>query len=197
MTTLTNAQIAALARAAGLPESALPMAVAVAICESGGNPDAVGDKDNPAPGCCSVGLWQINSCPKRDVKDGTVRFGSEPMRLKDPATNARSMAVISNNGTTWGPWSTKGKAAAMARTIDIGAAIAAPSTPSTGPSEASASTQTDEGSVDLTAGSTWVRVAEMFGGLVLILVGVALVLSDTVLDSTGGLVSAVSGATAQ
>jgi hypothetical protein len=41
----------------------------------------------------SAGLWQINKC-----------HGYTQEQLKDPATNARAMAEVSNNGTKWTPW---------------------------------------------------------------------------------------------
>ena len=38
--------------------------------ESGGNPLAIGDIDNPYKGCKSRGLFQINDCFWPEVSDG-------------------------------------------------------------------------------------------------------------------------------
>lgn len=99
---LTAAQLYDLARGAGLSATAAVVAAAVALAESGGNPDAVGDvgiqTDKWGP---SIGLWQIRSL-KADHGTGRTRDAS---RLADPTFNARSMAEISGAGSNWRPWS--------------------------------------------------------------------------------------------
>lgn len=66
------------------------MAAAIAMAESGGNPN---EAPVDANGTIDRGLWQINSS-----------WGS--MSSFDPLTNARSAVTISKNGTTWRPWCT-------------------------------------------------------------------------------------------
>lgn len=86
---MTLAQLQLLALAVGFADPAL--AAAVAMAESGGNPDALGD------GGASVGLWQIDTAyhPELDAE-----------RLRDPAFNARAAYAISTGGRDFSPWST-------------------------------------------------------------------------------------------
>lgn len=103
MTTLSPAQLYTLARNAGLSAAAATTATAVALAESGGRSDAVGDV-NLQDGTWgpSVGPWQI-----RTLKAETGTGGPRDItRLTDPATNAASMAAISSGGSNFGPWST-------------------------------------------------------------------------------------------
>ena len=97
------ADIGALAYAAGIrSQSDLQAAIAVAMAESAGNPNAVGDTTlQNATWGPSFGLWQIRSL-KAESGKGTTRDGT---RLKDPAFNAKSMYAISNGGKNWQPWS--------------------------------------------------------------------------------------------
>ncbi len=98
------AEIAAYAYQAGITtQSGLQAAVAIAMAESGGNPNATGDVSlQNATWGPSLGLWQIRSLKAKsgsgDVRDAT--------KLKDPAFNAKAMASISNGGKNWGPWTT-------------------------------------------------------------------------------------------
>lgn len=82
--------------------TALAIAVAVAMAESGLNERA----HNGVPPDDSYGLWQINMYgsmgPARREKYGL----SSNDALYDPATNARVMADISNNGKNWSAWTT-------------------------------------------------------------------------------------------
>lgn len=71
--------------AGGNPQVA-PTAAAVALAESGGNPNAVSASND-------YGLWQIN-----------IVHGSQA--TLDVMSNARAAVAISNNGTNWGPWCT-------------------------------------------------------------------------------------------
>lgn len=66
------------------------MAAAVAMAESGGNPNASNRNSN---GTTDRGLWQINSI-----------HGSQS--TFDPISNARAAVSISKNGTNWRPWCT-------------------------------------------------------------------------------------------
>jgi hypothetical protein len=103
MPTLTPAQIYTLAHQAGLSAAAATTATAIALAESGGDPNAVGDVglENATWGP-SVGLWQIRSL-KAQYGTGGTRDAS---RLKDPYFNAKSMVAISGTGGSWKPWST-------------------------------------------------------------------------------------------
>lgn len=97
------AGIASVAKGAGLtdPEK-LSIAVAIALAESGGNPQA----HNSRPPDNSYGLWQINmlgalAAPRRKS------FGiTSNEQLYDPAINARAMMNISSNGSNFRPWTT-------------------------------------------------------------------------------------------
>jgi hypothetical protein len=103
VSTLNAFNVAAIARGAGLPSSAIPTAVAIAKAESGFVVEATGDvalQDNKwGP---SIGLWQIRSL-RADYGTGRTRDGS---KLELPGFNARSMVKISNGGTDWSAWST-------------------------------------------------------------------------------------------
>lgn len=65
-----------------------PMAAAVALAESGGNPGASNRNKN---GSVDRGLWQVNS-----IHGGLSTF--------DPLANARAAVSISTGGTNWRPW---------------------------------------------------------------------------------------------
>ncbi|MGW1680365.1 transglycosylase SLT domain-containing protein [Saccharopolyspora sp. NPDC002376] len=105
MPTLTDQQIAEHAANAGFSGEDLQIAVAVALAESNGDPDAIGDvslqTDVFGP---SVGLWQI-----RSVNPGHGNAFDQAHRNAsantDPATNARNAyAIYREHG--WGQWST-------------------------------------------------------------------------------------------
>lgn len=102
MPTLTAGQIAAYAQSAGLSPDRAKVAAAIAMAESGGRTDA----RNPVPPDNSYGLWQINMLgamgPDRRRKLGI----SSNEQLFDPAVNARAMAMISNKGANFRPWTT-------------------------------------------------------------------------------------------
>jgi hypothetical protein len=61
-----------------------PMAAAIAMAESGGNPSTISSTSD-------YGLWQINN-------------GGQAML--DPNANAQRAIQMSNNGATWRPWCT-------------------------------------------------------------------------------------------
>ena len=103
MATLTASQIAAYARGAGIKDpKAVRVAVAIALAESGGNPQA----HNPNPPDDSYGLWQINMLgsmgPARRRQWG-LKSNAE---LYNPAVNAKAMFDLSNGGKNWTPWTT-------------------------------------------------------------------------------------------
>jgi hypothetical protein len=84
-------------RQAGFPEHSIPIAVAVAICESGLDPE--NRCLNCFPGILedSRGLWQINVRvhPEFDIPT-----------IFDPLVNAGAAFTISSSGTDWTPWTT-------------------------------------------------------------------------------------------
>lgn len=87
---------------AGGNPSAAPIAAAVALAESGGNPSSY----NGTGADNSYGLWQINMIgslgPARRQQFGLQNSS----QLFDPLTNAKAAVAISNNGANWGPWTT-------------------------------------------------------------------------------------------
>lgn len=100
--------IGALAFGAGVHDiTNLANAIAVALAESGGNEKA----HNTKPPDDSYGLWQINLYGDLKAQRMTQLGLKAPTDLYDPATNAHAMAVLSNNGASWGPWSTYGSLA--------------------------------------------------------------------------------------
>jgi hypothetical protein len=99
---LTIPELQALARAAGFPPTAsvdgqtfdIPaLAAAVAMAESGGDPNAYGDAQYGG----SIGLWQVNL---------PAHPSYTAAELYDPATNAAAAYAISSGGTNWQPWTT-------------------------------------------------------------------------------------------
>jgi hypothetical protein len=96
--TLTAAQVAQYAQAAGIPnepqlkqDNPLVIAVAIAQAESSFNPG------NVNKGSDARGLWQIltSAHPNRD-----------PNQEFNATYNAQSMAIISDEGRNWTPWQT-------------------------------------------------------------------------------------------
>lgn len=102
MPVISDAEIAALAKAQGLSDSQAAIAVAVALAESGGNTTA----HNAIPPDDSYGLWQINMFgslgPSRRKQFGIVSNSD----LYSPQVNAKAMRIISSGGSNWKPWTT-------------------------------------------------------------------------------------------
>lgn len=93
---LSASQIAQYAANAGFSGDDLETAVAIALAESSGNPNANGDT-NLTPGG-SVGLWQINLKAHPEFAQ---------VDLTDPQTNAdAAYAVYVAAGYNFRPWST-------------------------------------------------------------------------------------------
>lgn len=93
MATVSDIELANLARAAGFKGAEIAAMVAIAIAESKGNSDAFNPNDTG--GTKSYGLWQINSVHSDLLATGNWR---------DPATNARmAYAVYQKQGyKAWG-----------------------------------------------------------------------------------------------
>lgn len=88
---LTPAQIGFYASRAGFTSQNLVIAIAVAMAESGGDPNAINTTNTN--GSIDRGLWQINSVHKQ----------FQTSRLFDPAYNAFAAFQISG-GSNWFPW---------------------------------------------------------------------------------------------
>jgi hypothetical protein len=95
--TLTAAQIAGIIAdyrdTHPISDNNAVIAIAVALAESGGNPDAVGGPNSN--GTRDWGLWQIN-----DIHNPTDR------QKKSPAANWLMAWRIAGMGTSWSPWAT-------------------------------------------------------------------------------------------
>lgn len=95
---LSAAQIAGYAQTAGFTGDDLVTAVAIALAESSGNPEAHGDLSLPGSG--SYGLWQIYA-------HAHPEFGPDFTKLFDPQTNANAAySVYQAAGSSFAPWST-------------------------------------------------------------------------------------------
>ena len=93
---LGASDLLAYASNAGFQGDDLSTAVAIALAESSGNPNAVGDLTITPGG--SVGLWQIN------LKYHPEYTSDE---LRDPQTNANAaFAIYQAAGNSFSPWST-------------------------------------------------------------------------------------------
>jgi hypothetical protein len=102
---LSDQEIAQLAAGAGFTGPDLHTAIAVALAESGGDTDAIGDVAlQTATYGPSVGLWQI-----RSVNPGHGGWFDQAHRNQqanmDPATNAANAYAIQQR-YGWGQWST-------------------------------------------------------------------------------------------
>lgn len=97
---ISYAQIEGLWIQAGGSQALAPVAAAVAMAESGGNPQS----HNSTPPDDSYGLWQINMYgslgPSRRSQFGL----SSNTQLYDPLTNAKAAVAIGRGG--FGPWTT-------------------------------------------------------------------------------------------
>jgi hypothetical protein len=159
MTDLTPAQIAGVAQQAGFSGNDLTTAVAVALAESGGNPNATHSNTN---GSIDYGLWQINSVHSSLLQSGT---------WSTPSDNAR-MAYSVWQGSGWKAWTTYTSGAYL---TNMGRAALASGSPdlsaSTGASGASTASNplSDLGSVGnaitwLSTAANWERIAEILAG---------------------------------
>lgn len=108
MAALSINQVAALAIGVGLSGETAAIATAIAMGESGGDPNARGDTTiTTATWGPSIGLWQVRSLNAQRGSGGE----RDELALTNPQKNAQSMKSISANGTNWRPWSvyTSGK----------------------------------------------------------------------------------------
>jgi hypothetical protein len=97
MATLSAFQIAGLAKEAGFPTAAIPIAVAVAFAESGGRTDII-SKPN-TNGTRDLGLWQINDGAHKDLLSRYT--------WSNPHDNAKMAYIIYHaRGNTFRDWTT-------------------------------------------------------------------------------------------
>ncbi len=93
---LTAEEISLYAQAAGFTGENLRVAVAVAMAESGGDTEALGDENLTLGG--SLGLWQINLRWHPEYYDNYTA-------LYDPQTNANAAYKV-YEAQGWSAWST-------------------------------------------------------------------------------------------
>jgi hypothetical protein len=102
--TLSQSDLYTLAKKAGLPDSSAKVAAAIAMAESGGDPNV--HNTNKSTGDDSYGLWQINMLgsmgPQRRKQFGIL----VDSQLIDPTQNAHAMASLSQQGRSFAPWTT-------------------------------------------------------------------------------------------
>lgn len=178
MPVLNFNQIAVVAYDAGFRGNALVTAVAVAYAESSGRTDVVN-----SIGC--VGLWQIYQ--KVHPWAGTVE------QLKNPATNARAAYTISKGGATWKPWEAYTNNAYKRYLAQATTAVSSLDGTGTIPNM-EATVVSDTGGAPagpwetLADKETWINVALVVGGLLLIMVALVRI------SASSGTVSAIAGA---
>jgi len=104
MTNLNEAQIYQDALKVGFNDAQAKIMAAIAMAESGGNPNAVGDValENATWGP-SVGLTQVRTLKKQTGTGGDRDINKV---LGDPIANLKAAYDISSHGTTFTPWST-------------------------------------------------------------------------------------------
>lgn len=148
---MTPEQIAQVARAAGLTDpDGLAVAVAIAMAESGGNPNA----HNARPPDNSYGLWQVNMIG--GLGPARRRQLNLPVNeaLYDPAVNAQAMMLISRQGRLWVPWTTYTRGAYIRHLPEARAgalaALGAPSSTSSSSTSSSSSSSASVHPADLT-----------------------------------------------
>lgn len=115
---LSIAQLVQLAQIAGWSGEDLATAVAIALAESGGNPNAYNPETGAgaAQGKGSYGLWQIYLSAHPEDASGN---------LYDPPTNANdAYRIYSAAGNSFSPWSTFKSGAYLAQMPAVGLVVA-------------------------------------------------------------------------
>lgn len=158
MTILSDSQLAGLAQGAGFTGSQIPIMVAIALAESGGDTNAVHTNSN---GTTDEGPWQINS---------VHHFTGN---LFDPQVNAAAARTVFNS-QGFQAWSTYNSGA---YTRYLGRGQTAAGNPQNDPGGSGGSGNVSEvpGSATLaasvgtvTSGSTWLRIGEFALGSALL-----------------------------
>lgn len=184
---LSQSEIYSLAKSVGLSDSRAKVAAAVAMAESGGNPNA----HNDVPPDDSWGLWQINMIgsmgPARRAQFGL----SSNSQLTDPKTNAKAMKAISFGGGNFNPWSTytngsyrkwlsndvKDDGSGKSHIPIIGGAI--DSAQDTAHALSTIASVTGKSAVWLSDVKNWERIAFVVVGSVIGIVGVFMIVQQT------------------
>jgi hypothetical protein len=93
---------------AGIPNKDIPIMVAIALAESMGNPEAIGDENLVNDKWDeSIGLFQIRSLKNpNDPKFNKADKLRIKDKLFDPVYNAKAAYEISKKGKTWKDWTT-------------------------------------------------------------------------------------------
>ena len=152
---LSYSQLEGLWIQAGGSAASAPLAAAIALAESGGNPTSY--NGNAGTGDNSYGLWQINMIgsmgPSRLREFGLT----SDSQLLDPLTNAKAAVQVSNGGSNFSPWSTF-KSGAYRKYLQGGVAPnmtagGAGGTTGTNGAQLAAATSTPLGSIQETIGN--------------------------------------------
>lgn len=208
---LSQSEIYSLAKGAGLNDSRAKVAAAIAMAESGGNPNA----HNQKPPDDSYGLWQINMIgslgPSRRKAYG-LKADSD---LFNAGTNAKVMAQISSKGGNFSAWSTYTSGAYQKyANVDVKedksisdkiagsfkdflgglpGAGAADNVVDGVQAAGTAVGYLEKGATWLSDSENWIRIAYVIGGSVVILVGINAIIQST---SAGRAVTGVATAVA-
>lgn len=187
---LSQDDLYTLALDAGLSAAHAKEAAAIAMAESGGDPN----QHNTKPPDDSYGLWQINLYGNLASRVHTLGL-SGPADLYSPPVNARAMAVISAKGSNFHPWSTYGGAAYhsfLAKPVQrsdtnngiIGGVLGVAAAPfqaaeSTAQAAADAAKALGKTAEWVSNPRNWIRVAYVIGGVVVLVVGISTILQET------------------
>lgn len=189
MAKLTAQQIASVALSAGVPQDQLAKAVAIALAESGGDPNA----HNRVPPDNSYGLWQINMLgslgPDRRRKLG-IATNEE---LFVPAVNARAMMMISNNGKSWTPWTTYTRGTYLQHMSEANAAAGSPAT-TVGLPGGETFDNIKKAVQTLTDSGTWLRVVFFLAGIILIIMAIFRLTGNNEIDAVKSFQKVAKGA---
>lgn len=179
---LSQADCYAVAVQAGLSAAHARVASAIAMAESGGNPNA----HNTTPPDNSYGLWQINLYGS--LASRVHEFGlKDASDLYSPAVNAAAMARISGKGSSFSAWSTyKDGSYKKYVNTDLSQSVV----PGVVSAPFQAAKSTAEAAVDaakvlgksaewISNPHNWIRVAFVVGGGVVLVAGVLAVLDST------------------
>jgi hypothetical protein len=175
---LNETELVVLAVHAGLPMDKAKIAAAIAIAESGGDPNA----HNSKPPDDSYGLWQINMIgplgPARRLEFG-LKANTD---LFNTETNAKAMSEISKQGKDFTPWSTYTSGAykshAIPDLVPAGGGVSNPIS-STAGAIASATEALGKATLWVSNVKNWERVGFVVVGSIVFVAGLVMVLSST------------------
>jgi len=175
MTILTDQQIASYAYKAGarneIGAQDLTLSVAIALAESGGD-TAVTHKNSDTRRTTDLGVWQINNYWHRDL---LAKYA-----WSDPAANAQMMWIIKTQRGGWAQWSTFNNGSFfkyMPRAIKAAEAVqsgTAQTLPQATNDPAANMDSNSNATATLTSPNTWLRLAMIVTGGLLLLVALAM-----------------------